>query len=312
VIAVDRAIEAEQRPRHGLRIGAGIAGEACDRKLWLTFRWATAPEVFDAQRLRIFESGREYERRIMHWLGAGGLSVVEYEGVDRHGAPKQIGVSFSAGHGYGKLDGEASNVPEATATIHVVEAKSHNAKSWADLLAKGVALSKPDHYAQMQIYMHKRGRSRALYAAVCKDTDDFKTWRVEYDFDFCVRLETRIERIAFSDHAPRRISDDGSKWPCIICRQAPVCHFGAWAETNCRTCLFITALKGGDWFCERLQQTLTREEQELGCGSHLYLPDLVPGEQIDAASDGSWVEYRLSDGSTFRNQPKTQEDAHAA
>lgn len=310
-IAVDVAQEHAQKPRHGYRIPASLANDPCDRKLWLAFRWATPPEIFDAKTLRLFETGNEYERRIMSWLRQGGLSVVDYEGVDKQGKPKQIGVSFAAGHGFGYLDAEASNVPEAPSAIHVVEAKSHNAKSWADLKKNGVELSKPLHYGQFQIYMHKRGRTRALYAAVCKDTDDFETWRVDYDVDFCTRLELRAERIAFADHPPPRISDDPTFYLCGFCKQAPICRRVGWPETNCRTCLFITAQRGGNWFCERLQQTLTREEQELGCGSHLYLPSLVPGEQIDAAADGSWVDYRLPDGTIFRNEPQSTGEPHA-
>lgn len=311
-LAVDKAQEAAQRPRHGYRLAAGSANDPCDRKLWLTFRWATAPEIFDAQKLRIFETGREYERRIMGWLAAGGLSIVEFEGVKDDGSPKQIGVSFALGHGYGYLDGEATNVPEAPNLVHVVEVKSHKASSWAALKSQGVEKSKPEHYGQTQIYMHKRGLNRALYAAVCKDTDEFDTWRIEYDLEFCTRLELRLERIAFADYPPPRIHDDPTKYPCTFCRQAPVCHGVAWPETNCRTCLFITATKGGGWFCERLQLPLNREEQELGCGSHLYLPSLVPGEQIDADPDGTWVDYRLADGTTFRNEPKTDGEQHAS
>lgn len=309
-IAVDAAQEADQKPRHGYRLAAGGVNAPCDRQIWLSFRWATAPEVFTAKTLRIFETGREYERRVMRWLAQGGLSIVEYEGVKDDGTPKQIGVSFAQGHGYGFLDGEATNVPDAPAVVHVVEVKSHNAKSWAALKARGVEASKPEHYGQFQMYMHRRGLNRAVYAAVCKDSDEFDTWRIEYDLEFCTRLELRAERIAFADHPPARVSEDPTRYPCTFCRQAPICHRQAWPETNCRTCLFITATKGGGWLCERLQVELTREEQELGCGSHLYLPSLVPGEQIDAAPDGSWVDYRLNDGTIFRNQPTTEGEAH--
>ena len=44
---------------------------------------------------------------------------------------------------------------------------------------------------------------------------------------------------------------------------------------------------------------LARREQEAGCAAHLYIPDLVPGEQVDAGED--WVSYRLPDGSAWRD-----------
>ncbi len=60
----------------------------------------------------------------------------------------------------------------------MLEFKTHSAKSFADLAAKGVEASKPQHVAQMQIYMHLTGITRALYVAVCKDTDALHIERV--------------------------------------------------------------------------------------------------------------------------------------
>jgi hypothetical protein len=42
-----------------------------------------------------------------------------------------------------------------------------------------------------------------------------------------------------------------------------------------------------------------RDAQQAGCAMHLYIPDLVPGEQIDAGED--WVSYRLRDGAEWRD-----------
>lgn len=321
LVAVDAAIEAGQRSRHGYRLSASTIAEECERRIWLTFRWVTAPETFDGQRLRIFDSGKIYERRIMDWLKLAGLSIEEWDYTKpaeiivvsdlAQAAPrlKQIGVSFADGHGYGWLDGEATNVPEAPVTCHVVEAKSHNFKSFSYLIRKGVRESKPEHFGQMQIYMHVRGRSRALYAAACKDNDALFFERIDYDFEYCAKLDARASRLALTDRAPpRQFNDPNSRaaWKCGFCRQAPVCHYTAMPEVNCRTCLYVTAQSGGDWFCEKLQIKLTREDQERGCGLHMYLPDVVPGEQVDAADDVSWIEYRLRDGRIFRDQVRDQ------
>lgn len=54
-----------------------------------------------------------------------------------------------------------------SAVWHVVEFKIHSAKSFAELVAKGVVLAKSQHAAQMQIYIHLAGIIRALYLAVC-------------------------------------------------------------------------------------------------------------------------------------------------
>jgi hypothetical protein len=303
VAAIDAAIEADQEGRHGYRIPAGGAGNACDRKLWYDFRWATMPEVFDAQKLRIFETGKVYETRLLAYLRKSGQEVVEFDGAKDDGTPKQIGISFARGHGFGYLDAETFNVPEAPTVWHVAELKSHKAKSYAYLLSQGVQKSKPEHFAQFQLYMHKRGRSRAQYVAVNKDTDEIKTWRFDYDFEFCAQLEARCERIAFSDWAPPRISEKPINFPCGFCRHADKCHGTEWPEINCRTCLHADVRDEGVWHCVRHAVDLSREDQNRGCGSHLFLPDLVPGEQIDANEAGEWVDYILhDDGKRWRDE----------
>ena len=49
----------------------------------------------------------------------------------------------------------------------------------------------------------------------------------------------------------------------------------------------------------RHQAALSRRDQDAGCAAHLYIPDLVPGEQVDAGED--WVGYRLADGTAWRD-----------
>jgi hypothetical protein len=43
-------------------------------------------------------------------------------------------------------------------------------KSFVELVAKGVRQAKPQHFAQMQIYMRLTTLTRAMYLAVNKDT----------------------------------------------------------------------------------------------------------------------------------------------
>ncbi len=92
---------------------------------------------------------------------------------------------------------------EAPKTWHVLEFKTHGTKSFADLTAKGVVLSKPQHAAQMQIYMHLTGITRALYMAVCKNTDALHIERVEADLRMAERLLDKAGRVIFAQHPPR-------------------------------------------------------------------------------------------------------------
>ena len=58
-------------------------------------------------------------------------------------------------------------------------------------------------------------------------------------------------------------------------------------------------MDGGAWHCGRHDHPLTQQGQEAGCAAHLFIPDLVPGEQLDAGED--WVSYRMRDGSEWRD-----------
>jgi hypothetical protein len=68
-------------------------------------------------------------------------------------------------------------------------------------------------------------------------------------------------------------------------------------ERHCRSCLHSTPIDDGAWHCARHGFLLDRRTQETGCSAHLYIPDLIAGEQVDAGED--WVGYRMPDGSVW-------------
>ena len=51
----------------------------------------------------------------------------------------------------------------------------------------------------------------------------------------------------------------------------------------------------------------TKREYFAACTRHLFIPDLVPGEVIDAGDDV--VTYRMADGTTWANDARTTEAA---
>jgi hypothetical protein len=214
---------------------------------------------------------------------------------------RQWRVEAHGGHFGGSLDAVAIGLKEAPKTWHVVEFKTHSTKSFFDLTTKGVAQSKPQHWAQMQIYMHLTGITRALYVAVCKDTDDLHIERVRADVEAAGRLMDKARRVIDAKRPPVRISDDSACWECRFCSHHPVCHQGAAAELTCRSCLHATPVEGG-WHCARFDRALDREAQRHGCPRHLFVPDLARGEVADAGEDH--VVYRMPDGSSWVNDAR--------
>ena len=291
--AIFAAYEADTSDGFRSHLGASLIGKECERALWYDFRWTTKAK-FPGRVLRLFETGHLAEARLVQNLRRTGATVLE---VDPE-TGRQFRVQAHGGHFGGSLDGVALNLLEAPKTWHVLEFKTHSAKSFADLAAKRVRQSKPQHFAQMQIYMSLTGLTRALYVAVNKDNDDLYIERVELDTAVSARLLEKAQRVIFAATPLPRISEDPSWYQCRLCDHADVCHGKQAAEINCRTCLHATPIDGG-WHCARHNKSLTEVNQRTACAHHLYLPPLVPGRQVDAGE--GWVEYEFADGVRWRD-----------
>lgn len=296
VEAIFAAYEADAGDGFRPHLGASLIGKECERALWLDFRWATR-QCHPGRLLRLFETGQLEETRFVRNLRRIGVTVLE---VDPQ-TGRQWRVEACGGHFGGSLDAAAVGVPEAPRTWHVCEFKTHNAASFAELRKGGVQKAKPQHFAQMQVYMHLTGLTRALYLAVNKDNDDVYSERLQADGAEGLRLLAKAERIIRAERPLVRISDDSSWYQCRMCSHHSLCHEGAMAERNCLTCLHVTPMDGGLWICGPIERPMPIDEQKRGCPGHLFIPDLVAGEQIDADPAGAWVEYRLPDGTIWRD-----------
>ena len=112
-------------------------------------------------------------------------------------------------------------------------------------------------------------------------------------------LMAKAERIKEANAAPPRISDDPEFFQCRWCPSRAICHGGQPALRNCRTCIYASPVSGGQWDCAFHYRLLTPADQRARCPNHLYLPSLVPGEQIDVDETAETVTYRMPDGSTW-------------
>lgn len=289
VRAIYAAYEDSHEHYDSLAISVGEIGDPCDRSLWYTLHWASQPEQLDGRKLRLFDTGNREEDRLVEDLERIGVTVTGQQ--DR--------IRLVSGFVRGKRDGAAVGLPEAPKTEHLLEFKSVN-EDGMKLLQKtrDLKAAKPQHYGQCQIGMHFFGLSRALYLAACKNTDTLYAERVEYDAAYCLRQLARVERLINTPEPPAGISDKPDFFGCGLCRHKAICHEKAWPRVSCRTCLYSTPELGGDcqWSCARWSKPLSIDEQKTGCEAHLYIPKLVPGEQIDASEADETVTYRLSNG----------------
>lgn len=279
-------------------LGASVLGNECDRALFYQFRWASAPEQFDGRKLRLFETGHREEARMIADLRRAGVTVEETDPV----TGRQWGVIAVDGHFRGHMDGQAFGFAEAPIVRHLIEMKTHNEKSFKDVVTKGVGLSKPAHMMQMQAYMHLAGLTRAFYMAHNKNTDELYSERVAYDPVMAMQIMARVERIINSTEPPPKLHENPASKMAFVCGWCPsfgICHGGqSVTRRNCRTCLSSTPVEGG-FHCARFKQVNDPDLQRKGCSMHLFIPALVQGEQIDVSEDGHQVTYKMRDGSIW-------------
>jgi len=289
---------ASQRQPPRQHLGASIIGHACDRYLWLTFRWA-AEAKFEGRILRLFGTGKREEARVYEELRAIGVEVH----TEENGS--QINCRDASGHFGGSVDAIVRGLPEAPLTWAVLEIKTHNTRSFADVKKRGVLESKPQHFAQTQIYMSLLKLERALYFAVCKDTDEIYTEWLHADASVAENLTQRANNIICAKEPPAKISDDPAYYLCKMCPMYAQCHNMQTASVNCRTCVNVTQTVtqncNGSWTCEHHNITLTADKQQEGCDQHLFIPSLIPYGHASDAGEG-WIEYEHAEtGKTFRN-----------
>lgn len=289
--AIYAAYLADAEDGFRVHLGASLIGKECRRALWYDFRWTTRAS-FSGRMLRLFETGQLEEPRLVRNLRRTGATVLD---VDPD-TGRQWRVEALGGHFGGSMDAVAVELLEAPRTWHVVEFKTHSAKSFSDLKRQGVRQSKPRHWAQMQVYLHLTGMTRAMYLAVNKDTDEIHVERLSADRTDGEALLAKAGAIIEAARPPERLSADPAWWQCRLCEHHGLCHDGAAPERTCRTCLHATPVDGG-WHCARHARALTGNDQRRGCERHLFIPDMVAGEVTDAGDDH--VVYRLAGGDTW-------------
>lgn len=296
--AIDVALTNSAEDGFREHMGASIIGRKCNREIWYSFRWATYVQ-HDPRILRLFQRGQDEEDRITKLLRLAGIKVLTVDST----TGQQF--RFKDGHFGGSMDGACIGVPDAPKTWHALEDKTHGLKSFNKLEAEGVKKSKPEHYAQVQVYMQKMQLTRALYVAVCKDDDRLHLERIDFDPEFAQSMIDKAHWIINLPTPPDGISTDPSWYECKFCDHQATCHGSRAPVPTCRSCTHSTPETDGTWTCGRMQDaTLSAIEQKEACSEHRYIPILLKNwaEPVDASEEKNWVSYKLkTSGFEFKN-----------
>lgn len=250
-----------------VHLGASIAGRDCPRYVWYSFRWFQK-QVSTARMLRLFNRGHLEEARFVALLRMIDCEVWQH---DQNG--DQFRVSLFGGHFGGSLDGVVRGLPECPSSTVLTEFKTHSKKSFTNLQKVGVLAAKPEHFAQMQLYMHGYQLPTALYLAVNKDDDTLYGEFVGFDKEYTEHLIDRVGSIIQLGLPPKKISDTASWYQCKYCEFSNVCHVGKTPAVNCRTCKWSAPTEDGNWLCTRGSPSpvLSTSQQLYGCSGYTIL-----------------------------------------
>lgn len=306
--ACDKAIEdfhgaIPQRAYLGM---SGI-GFPCSRKQWYGFRLSSAPG-FTADTIKKFEDGHRTEDLMAERLKA--VPGIELQTVDP-ATGEQFACVDHGGHFRGHLDGIISGLLQAPVTPHVWENKATDDKRLAALQkAKSEhgekhALEAWDatYYGQAQVYMYYRKLRRHYLTCCSPGGRSAVSVRTDYDAEKAEALSRKALDIITSNEPPPKIGGPDF-YLCKWCEHHALCHGKAFAQVNCRTCAHSTPVLSGNaaWQCDRFpDDPIPLDVQRTGCRFHVYRPDLVPAELVDASESENSATYKKEDGVTFRN-----------
>ena len=278
-------------------LGASTIGHECDFYLWLNFRWANKT-FFDERILRLFNRGHLEEAHFIAMCKAAELEIW-YE-TEEGG---QFVFSNFGGHFGSALDA-VIKIPELGNTPAYAEFKTHNDKSFKSLDKKGLLLSKPRHYAQMQVCMNEYNLLYGVYFAVNKNDDEIYIEIIERDEASVDANLKKAINIIFTTKAPKKISNRSNWWQCVYCDKKDICHNNTLPEINCRTCIQLRPMESGGWYCKHQSMLRDTGDQFLGCEKHIFNPELFSGVPlVRKSTTENYIELKLPNGSVVKHGP---------
>lgn len=279
----DRIYKQYENKREGNRgyLGASEIGKECKRELWYNFRNALTVK-HEGRLLKLFNRGNIEEDVFIEELQSIGLQVTQYD-VDG----EQVRFTDLDGHLSGGCDGIMSGLDDSDEE-YICEFKTHNDKSFKDLVKKKVEKSKPQHFVQMQMYMGMSGLKKALYLAVNKNDDTLYAEIIEYDEFVYNEHMDKAKSIIERSMAPVRLSEDSAWYQCKWCNFHSICHEGQIPNKNCKTCKHSIATKDKTWTCLRCDEVIPEEVIDKGCSKHIYIPSLIKAS-VDQDDDDAVI-----------------------
>ncbi len=275
----------ERQPQRKHALGASVIGQECERAIWYGFRLC-AKKKFNGRVLRLFRRGEDAEPQFIEELQEAGFEVLQFDKVlnfDKDG--QQFRRTSCDGHFSVNIDGQI----RLTGKWSVLEFKTHNDKSYKELVKIGVREAKPEHFAQCIVGAGLMNLEGTLYLAENKNTSEIYAEYIPFDQDCMRHYWEKARRIIAAHDAPDRLNNRPDFFRCRWCDYADLCHHDQPALVNCYTCCHSTPVADGQWSCALAERVIPSKVAMRGCPEHIYLPSLLPWRAVDA--DEGYVLY---------------------
>ena len=236
---IDDAYDAEPPERARQYIGASGAGTTCSAEMAFSLRGFPGTKI-DPGLKRIFKFGHMLEDFVVADIKKTGVEIREVD----PSTGRQWEYSALGGHVSCHMDGL---IEFGDGVERILEIKSMNKANFSKFKSKGVAVSHPKYYAQLQMMMYMSGFRESCFIAICKDNCEYHFQLVKYD-----SLEMLVIRGRVGDalqNKARKISSDETFWKCRGCFKRDACFGGAVGDKSCAKCHHAIASDDGDWHC---------------------------------------------------------------
>jgi hypothetical protein len=170
-----------------------------------------------AQNLRTFAIGHCLEDLIAEWMIFAGFDL-----KTRNENGEQYSFSVAGGKIAGHVDGIIFAGPDFCKYPNLWECKTLNNKSWSDTAKRGVLVTKPLYYAQVQLYMAYMSldENPSVFTALNKDTSELYHELIAFDAEAAQRYSDRAVQIIKASENNELlpcISNDSSFYRCKMC-----------------------------------------------------------------------------------------------
>ena len=213
----------QQKKRDYLEVSS--IGDDCLRKVQLQYEGKEAD--FSASTLRTFDIGHCLEDLVAEWLRIAGFDL-----KTKNENGEQFGFSTAEGRIKGHIDGKIVDVSENLKQLFtrfpiLWECKSLNHKSFQETAKKGLMLTKPIYYAQVQLYMAYLELDQCLFTALNKDSSELYFELIPFDSEAAQRYSDRAVQVlkaTENNESMPCISSDPSFFKCKMCAFRKSCQ----------------------------------------------------------------------------------------